>query len=363
MAITAEIVGQNQPGGDTQPSVTDNFNFSSLREQAMAAFGGDTPSDTPAAETPAPEVQTEQVAAPEAPAPQGEATNVETATQAQLAQLKDDDLVEIGTVDGEKVTMAWKDARGGFMRQAKFTKEMTALRREQEAFNGRQAEIARIQQEHAALRTVLQDKNLLRQVLEKSHPDLLAKQQEVAAAAARTQVDPDDIATVGQLQQMQREYEVRVQNVMRQAQQELNSARQALKNEIEDDAATAKLATDIDSTIKQLFTENPFIEDINPDANSLLRWKVSQMAPQTPEETIEAFKTVVGGWVEKYNASLEKANKQSVLTKQKLVQNNIQPPGGAAVQQTPVDTKSLVKDGKIDWKAVNAQARASLGIS
>lgn len=357
MAITAEIVGHGQPGGDTQPSAVDNFSFSSLREQAMEAFGGDTPAETPEATPQA--VQTEQVVTQTQSAPKSEEpTNVEQATPTQLANLKDDDLVEV-TVDGEPVQLAWKDAKGGVMRQAKFTKEMTALRREQEQFKANQAQIARIQQEHAALRTVLQDKNLLRQVLEKSHPDLLARQQEVAAA--QTQVDPDDIATVGQLRQMQQDYEQRVQAVMREAQIQLNQARQSLKTEIEDDAATAKLSTDINSTIKQLFTENPFIEDINPDAEQLLRWKVSQMNPQTAEETIEAFKTVVGGWVEKYNANLVKANKQQVLDKQKLVQNNIQPPGGASVQQAPIDTKSYVKDGKIDWKAVNAAARAAIG--
>lgn len=359
MAISAEIVGSNQPGGDTQPSSIDNFNFSSLREQAMEAFGGN---DTPEADTQVsnePVVQTqEQVNAPQTPEP--EPTNVDNASSKQLAALKDDDLVEV-TVDGEQVQMPWKDARGGVMRQAKFTKEMTALRRQQEQFQAQQSQIARIQQEHAALRTVLQDKNLLRQVLEKSHPDLLAKQQEVAAQAA--QVDPDDIATVGQLQKMQSDYNKLVQTITQQVRTELGAAKQAIAQELEDDAATAKLATDINSTIKTLFDENPFIPEINPDAEQLLRWKVSQLNPTTPEETLEAFKTVVGGWVEKYNAQLEKANKQQVLNKQKLVQTNIQPPGGSAVQQTPVDTKSLVKDGKIDWKAVNAQARATLGIS
>src|SRR6476646_959235 len=197
MAITAEIVGSNQPGGDTQPSAAENFNFSSLREQAMAAFGGDDTPAEPVADTPA--VQAEQVVIPpDAAAPKSEEpTNVDSATQAQLAQLKDTDLVEV-KVDGENVTMPWAEARGGVMRQAKFTKEMTALRREQEAFNAKQAETARIQQEHAALRTVLQDKNLLRQVLEKSHPELLARQE--AVAQAQQAVDPDDIATVGQLQ-------------------------------------------------------------------------------------------------------------------------------------------------------------------
>ena len=94
-----------------------------------------------------------------------------------------------------------------------------------------------------------------------------------------------------------------------------------------------------------------------PNADQVLRYEVLQLQPQTPEETVEAFKTVFGGWVENYKATVAETTKQTVLAKQKLVKNNIQPPGGAPPQQTPQNFKKVnPHTGKteVDWDAIRA---------
>ena len=89
-----------------------------------------------------------------------------------------------------------------------------------------------------------------------------------------------------------------------------------------------------------------------------------QLQPTTPEETVEAFKTVFGGWVEKFNATVKATTKQQVVAKHKLQTNNIQPPGGAPPQPEPTSFKKVNKmTGKteVDWDAIRKNALDMFG--
>lgn len=348
MADIAVTSGGAELSPQTDP--VSSFSFEGIHEKAMA-FGTDTP---------AAEAAPEQVAAPIAETPVVEAeaspdsTNIDNASQAALAQLKDTDLVEV-TVDGQSVQMPWSEARGGVMRQAKFTKEMQGIRQREQEFNARDAEVTRISQEREQLVTLLKSPEMLQAFIAKQYPQLVQQAENIAAA--QQQVDPNDIATVGQIQQAQAELNRQVQAAQQQIEAQAAEREEALTRRIEDRQATAKLSADINTTIKGLFSEHPYIEKLIPEADQMLRYQVLQMAPKTPQETVEAFKTVFGGWVETYKSTVAEQNKSTVLAKQKLVKNNIQPPGGAPPQPAPTSYKKVNKmTGKteVDWDAIRA---------
>lgn len=358
--IAAQVTGDNQPGGNEQPDTVKNFSFEGIHERAMDY----QPESTPAAAQPAaeqvPPVKAEpQVETEVKPALEAEATNVGDATAAQLAQLKDTDLVEV-TVDGQTVQMPWKDAKGGVMRQAKFTKEMTAFRKEQAEFQSKQADIDRLSNEHQVLRNLLLNKEMLRGFLQQRYPDLVAQ----AVAEAKQEagvVDGGDIATVGQLQQLTKSVEERIVNVVDTLEKSLQEREVQIAQNIQDTQATLALSTQINGTIKEMFDQNKDLVNLIPEAEQVLRYKVLQLGPKTPEETLEAFKTVFGGWKEQYDAAVANANKSRVITKQKLERVNVQPQGGTGVQPQPTSfkkTNPLSGKTELDWNKIHDAALA-----
>jgi hypothetical protein len=350
--IVASVTGENQPDVSTsQADGISNFSFAGLHEKALEVFDGGSNTPDPTG--------LEHVAQPNTPesAPQ----NVDNASSAQLAQLNPTDLVEV-TVDGQKVQMPWSEAQGGVMRQAKFTKEMQALRREQESFGAQRSDLERKSQEHEVLVGLLQNKDMLREFLSKQHPDLLA--QATNAAAQEAGLDPDDIATVGQIEAIKRAAEAKVQEAVDHFERRLHEARGTIAQEIQDKSATLKLASEINTTIKGLFEAHPHVVKLTPNAEDMLRFQVSQMKPRTEAEAVEAFKTVFGGWVENFNQVVKDTTKQTVINKQKLVEGNIQPPGGSGPQPQVTDFKTVNKlTGKqdIDWSKLRGMAESMLG--
>ena len=357
--IAAEVTGSNQPGGNEQVDTTGGFSFSDLHEKAMAYQPEGTPSveptEQPAQVETTPEVKVEAQAEPE---------NVDNASAAQLAQLKDTDLIEI-TVDGQQVVMPWKDAKGGFMRQAKFTKEMTSFRQEQAEFQSQLPNIQKLQQDQQVLINLLNNKEMLRDFARRQYPDLF--QQAVAGAVQQVQAqaqangDSGDIATVGQVQAVAQQVEQNIQNLVKGLETALQQRETALVQDIQDRNETLKLSNEINGTIQQMFDAHPNVVKLVPEANEMLRYKVFQMQPKTPEETIQAFKDVFGGWVEQFESVVADTNKTKVVQKAKLASNNVQPPGGAGVQPQPTNfkkTNPMTGKSEVDWSKLHDAAMA-----
>lgn len=354
--IAAEVVGSNQPGGVEQPDAVKSFSFEGLHEKAMAFGEESTQAETP-----------EQAAQPDAtqtqePVQQEDTTKVADASAGQLAQLKDTDLVEV-TVDGKPVTMPWGEAKGGVMRQAKFTKEMQQLRADQSTFESQRAEIDRLRQEHEAMYRLVSNKDYMKSFIAKQYPDLVAQAKEAVAQERATegQIDPNEIATVGQLQEYQKQLESKVQEFVSQLSEAVSQREATIADNIERKQATLKLATEINGTINSIFTENPTLLKVIPNAEQMLRYEVSKLQPKTPEEAVQAFKDVAKGWLEQLSDATADVSKTKVLAKEKLRQNNIQPNKGADVQPTPTNFKKVNKmTGKedLDWSKIHEAAVA-----
>jgi len=349
--ISAEITGN---GGSTEAAVestttqfdpTSSFSFEGASAAALALMDG-----TPQGEQAAPVAQAAQPAVESV-------TDTTTASDAQLAQLKPTDLVSV-EVDGQEVTMLWSEARGGVMRQAKFTKEMQALRKEQTAFEANREQTAQHYREREAMVQLLNSEELVKQFLGAKYPQLLQAAQQAAGQPAQ-QSDPDDIATVGQVEAVAKTYAENVSKMVEELRVELRKEVVKETQKIEDLHETARLSSEINTTIDGLFKDHPYISKVIPNANEVLRWQVSQLKPKNAQEALEGFKSVFGGWVEEFKSAVTEANKGAVIQKQKLVGNNIQPPGGAPVQPQP--TSFVTKDGKPDWDKLREAALNTMG--
>lgn len=356
--IAAEIVSSGATA--EAPQSTDNvgnFSFSGLHEKALAMFegGAGTPGDSNVTEQPA----TSTATPAETPT-----QNVDNATPAQLASIKPTDLVEV-TVDGQKVQMPWAEAEKGVMRQAHYTKSMQDLARQRQEIEASRPQIESAVKERDALVAVLKDENLLRTLLEQKYPHLLAQAKEAAVAqvTGANGIEPDDIATVGQIQEVAQAFQANVAEQVKAIQSNLSKEVERATQAIEDRQATFKLASEINTTIDSLKAEHPYMEKVVPNFNEVLRYNVAQMAPRTPAETLEAFKTVFGGMVENFKAAVAETTKSSVIQKQELLKNNIQPPGGAAVTPQPTSfkkTNPMTGKTELDWSKLTEAGLAML---
>ena len=348
--IESTVSGGNAASvSDAQPDTTSSFSFADLHSKAMA-FGDDTPAAVPAVE--------EQVSSD--PAPVDPAPNVDAASAAQLAQLSDDQLVEV-TVDGEQVRMPWREAKNGIQRQAHYTKSMQQLRTEQAAFQTERQSLAQASTERQQLVALLENPQLLQQFVQAQYPSML--QQAQAAAAQQTGIDPDDIATVGQLSQLQAQAQQNIAAMQQQMEQNLQAQLQQVTQTIEDRAETAKLSSSINDTIGGIFTAHPYLKDIIPNAEQVLRYEVLQLKPTTADETLQAFKQVAEGWVENFDRQVASRSKTTVIAKANLTKNNIMPPGGSQVTPQPQSFKKVNKmTGKteVDWAALRGVSEGYL---
>lgn len=339
---------------DTFPSI----NFDSLHSQAMAHDS--TPvSETP--ETPAAEPAVSAEPAPGTTPTTPDAVDVSQKTEAQLAQIADDQLVEV-IVDGQPVQMPWKDARAGISRTADYTRKLQSLSRERQEFESQRAPLAQAKQQLDAFVQVFNDRDALTKLLEAKYPDLVGRPAQQAAAAIQAQqpgaIDPEEIATVGQVQSFITDARQMIAQEIAAAQHRLRQEIGSATREVEDNLEVAKHTATINATVNEIFSADPLISKLIPNAEALLRWNVQQMVTEqtTPAEVVEMFKTVAAGWSDEIKAAMTEHNKTAVVNKQKLVDNNIQPPGGSPVVPTPTDFKDA--SGKVDWKKVTDLALA-----
>ena len=338
--------------GQTGDSVS-SFSFDKLHEQAVNYEEGSTPDTQEQVVEPVTEPTTQEEVVAE---PQAEVTEVATTSAKKLAQLADDDLVEI-EVDGVKETMPWKEARGFTMRQSKFTKSMQDVAKQRKAIEDQQATVRAMGEEREALVTLLKDENLLKQFIGKRYPALLKAQAQVEEAARTT--DPGDIATVEQIENARHEFADTMNGLVDSLKNELTRRDEALVERIQDAQTVVKLQGEIRTTVDSLFEAHPYLKVVIPNAEQNLRYEVAKLDPRTPEATIEAFKHVFGGWVESYKNSVAATSKKQVIEKHKLETNNVKPAKGAAqVQPQPETylTKNRAGRMDVDWKAMNKTA-------
>jgi hypothetical protein len=270
---------------------------------------------------------------------------------ATRADLADDTLITL-TVQGKEVQKTLKQLKAEGMMQEDYSRKTARLaERERQIENEsrqKHQEIERytkaLEERASQLQTLLKNPRLLMQE---------AMRQGVIppAGGTRRTPAPDDIVTYADMQRMgASDRESLVAEARRAAQEEATQVRA----EIEEARFTNELVTSTDRTLKSILDENPILQDV-PYIDQAIKREASKANPRDIESTIEALVEAGKTIAERYNKKFKSDQKEAAIRSQKLKNQGIEPPGGAA----PAPAKKTYGKGrKVDWSALDRDAEA-----
>jgi hypothetical protein len=162
------------------------------------------------------------------------------------------------------------------------------------------------------------------------------------AQATPTPGTPDEIASIAQARQiaaqevaqMQRQVATMQEQIQQWTQQQIEAA----KSDIQTSHKSQGYATEINSTLSEIFQQNPILGAVE-NMEDILRFKVYQADPATVEEAKDLFVKFASEQAEKLTRQFNEINKSRVVAKEKLTTAGIEPPGGAGVTPVPQDLK------------------------
>jgi len=261
-----------------------------------------------------------------------------------------DDGIEVEFEPGKVEKLTKQQVKEGYLRQADYTRktqETAEIRRQAEAIlaQGQQFEAEREQ---------------LRQVLSNPRALMYLAQQQLAEQAG-PQFDPESPASMGAIAQLAQQNQQQLAQQLALVEQNMATvaatARQEAVDEVTGKIETAKHTESINAKLKDIYADNPILQSV-PEIEDVIRFRVSQMQPQTIEEALQAFEKVSGEVSKAMGAKFTEARKEQVINKQNLVGAGIEPPGGAAV---PANSPTQFRDPKtniIDWTKLSGAAAA-----
>lgn len=265
--------------------------------------------------------------------------------------------VELSPGKKEKLTVSQlKEWRDSGLRQQDYTKktqEIAEMRRQAEQVYRAYQQMA---QEREQLREFFSnEENVLRLVAEQYGPQAMQRlMQTLAGQQAQPQITPDSPATVEQAQRIAEQQARALQAEMAKLQAQLEQTTEDKLNKLRYEQEVTEYKKVLDPVVQRIFEDNPILSAID-GMEEVIRFKVYQRNPQTPQEAIEAFNAVAKEQVERLNQKYNDLNKQRLVSKQKLVSQGIEPPGGQPPQP---EAKKYRKGNDVDWKAISADAEA-----
>lgn len=273
-----------------------------------------------------------------------------------VLDIPDDALVRV-KIDGKEQTVPYREYKDGIQREAAFTKRMQQLadqRREAEqVFTQRAAEMQRqAEMLQFAQQQLQQQANPLQQL-----QALLQQQQ---PGQATPSADPNEIATLGEVQQALKAFEqtfAQQQAAQQQAfLQQLQQAGQQLKDEQALEADATTFTTALSRTLDQ--DDFRLLKDTIPFAEESIRFQVAQLNPQTMDEAISFMEQVAQEWSDKVRAASTEHVKRQEVAKARA---KMEPPAGSPVPPVQARPKAVFrKNGQTDWDALRERASAYL---
>lgn len=249
-----------------------------------------------------------------------------------------DDLEVVVKVDGKEQKVKFGELKNGYSRESTFTQRMQTLgqqrRQLEEYFAAQQAQL--LQQAQAV--------QLAQQTLQQVNRP---QQQPVAP-----QINPNDIATVGELQQAMQQLVQQVQQARQQDQQrlqaELAQAQQQLAQELAVRRDQERFSTALDAFMKS--DDGQLLNEINPFAADAIIFQTMQTAPDSTDEAIKNMNLIAKEWAQKVKGRVQTQSVRQEVVKAKTV---MEPPVGtpAATIQQPKPTV-FKKDGGVDYNAL-----------
>ena len=234
---------------------------------------------------------------------------------AKPLSLKDDDLIEV-VVDGKPVQMAWKDARGGFMRNADYTRktqEAARLRTEAESLQEQVSQAKQtLQQREAQINEVLGNP----EKVAAWYQMLLANRQQAGQPPAQAQAGAQ--ADLAQLQEQ----------ILAQTQERIEKATE----ELEVRQLAANYVQELSKATDALKDEYPQLKAVR-GIDRILREEVQQMKPSSIQEAKTMLTAAAKAQAEELDSHFTERQKKAAAGKTQAT--GIEPPGGKGVLPAP----------------------------
>ena len=304
----------------------------------------------PAAETAEMPDTVQENVAPPLPTSQDSVSAVQTTapgSKDQVVDIPDDALVRI-KVDGVEQTVPYAEYKDGIQREAAFTKRMQTLAQQrqeaEQVFTQRAVELQR-QAEMIAY----------------AQQQMQAAARPTKSAPSEKPSDPNEIATLGEVQQSLATFQQQLATQQNQQQQQFMSqlqvAGQQLKDEQSQQVDADRFTAGLNATLAK--DDYKFLRDVIPYADESIRYQVAQLDPQSIDEAITYTEHVAKEWSDRVRATSTDHIKRQEVAKARA---KMGPPSGSPVPPTDQTRPGsfLRKDGKLDWKSLEQRASTYL---
>jgi hypothetical protein len=164
--------------------------------------------------------------------------------------------------------------------------------------------------------------------------------------------------TIGQAQQMAQVIANQFQAIQQQQAGNISTIDARAKEIVNDQMQVASYAESINSTLGELYTAQPILKTI-PEFEDVLRYRVAQLQPNDIQEAQQAFQQIGAQMAKAVEDSFNSRNQQQLVQRQNLVNQGIEPPGGAAPQPQAPSFKN--DKGQLDWNKLKAAAVSLAG--
>lgn len=297
------------------------------------------------------ESQVTTVAEPQAPSPQ---VAVEAPITASPVVEQEPQPLEVGPdtpirikVDGVEKVVKAKDYQEILQRTDVFTQRQQALARAREELTQHFAQReAQLQQQW--------------QLIQQQQPQQNPVDQLVAALQAAQQPqkksDPNEIATLGEVQQVVAQLAHQYQQARQQDNQAVQQLLEQKAKQVREDLEVVQDQKRFSSAIQNVLSseDGKLLAEISPEAEQQLRWRTLQMGPENTDQAIDFLAQVTKEWAGRVRGKLTVQQTQQQVAKAHSV---MEAPSGAVIPvakagpQIPID-----KYGNVNLKALHDQA-------
>lgn len=298
------------------------------------------------------EAQVTTVAEPQAPSPQ---VTVEAPITASPVVEQEPQPLEVGPdtpirikVDGVEKVVKAKDYQEILQRTDVFTQRQQALARAREELT----------QHFAQREAQLQQQWQL--IQQQQQPQQNPVDQLVAALQAAQQPqkksDPNEIATLGEVQQVVAQLAQQYQQARQQDNQAVQQLLEQKAKQVREDLEVVQDQKRFSSAIQNVLSseDGKLLAEISPEAEQQLRWRTLQMGPENTDQAIDFLAQVTKEWAGRVRGKLTVQQTQQQVAKAHSV---MEAPSGAVIPvakagpQIPID-----KYGNVNLKALHDQA-------
>lgn len=274
---------------------------------------------------------------PEQKAPE---VQVQQQTQPVTPPTVNDDIEVTVKVDGKEQVVKLGELKNGYSRESTFTQRMQTLgqqrRQLEEYFAQQQAQVNQQAQAVALAQQQLQQFGQQRQQPQVDQPKF----------------NPNDIATVGELQQALAHMAQQVQYARQQDAQvfqtELQQAQARQAQELIVQRDQERFSTALEKFMKS--EDGQLLAELTPYAADTIRFQTMQTAPESVDEAIKMMDGIAKEWAQKVKGRVQSQSVRQEVVKAKTV---MEPPVGTPAATISQPKPSVFKkDGGVDYNAL-----------